>query len=193
VTAQIPDRLDYEGHEFSIVGIKGEGLAHPLDFGMQPTTIHTGCYRGYYSTYSCVNGKLKLISLTLRTADGTYIAIHDVRPELDRITNRDGKEVTANATYSGLEIDVAFSGGLLVARDFIQEMYVHMGFQKPYAYERVIEMMFRNGQLVGQIDHSDRMAFIRQEVISGEERKPGSFNRDEMKDWIEWTFSLDYD
>jgi len=48
MTAQIHDHVVYQGEGYSILGIEGDGLLSPADFGMTPTEMHTACYRGYY-------------------------------------------------------------------------------------------------------------------------------------------------
>ena len=48
MTAQIQDCVVYQDEGYAIIGIKGEGLPEPADFGMTPTIMHTACYRGYY-------------------------------------------------------------------------------------------------------------------------------------------------
>ena len=51
MTAQIPDSVMFEGHEFSLLGLSGsdlDSLLSPEQFGMQPAMITTACYRGFY-------------------------------------------------------------------------------------------------------------------------------------------------
>jgi len=48
MTAQIQDCVVYQDEGYAIIGIKGEDLLEPADYGMTPTIMHTACYRGYY-------------------------------------------------------------------------------------------------------------------------------------------------
>jgi hypothetical protein len=186
MTAQIPDRVRYKGESYALVGIKGSRLLSPQNFGMTPTMIHTACYRGYYAEYSCTDGKLVLTTLTVKTANDKYKEINGIRPV------RDPQEFSTAHTYTGLNIATAFSGGLLIAKDFIQEMYVHMGFQKPLAFKTVIELLFENGQLVNEIDYSEKMVQIRESVKEQPRIAARRISETEIMEHIEHMFSLNY-
>jgi hypothetical protein len=41
ITAQIADEFIYKGQVYKLVGIEGDGLAEPQQFGMQPEMIHS--------------------------------------------------------------------------------------------------------------------------------------------------------
>ena len=53
---------------------------------------------------------------------------------------------------------------MLIATDFIWELYLHLGFQPFWKYERVVELIFDKGRLVKEQDHSCQMLEIRQRV-----------------------------
>ena len=52
-----------------------------------------------------------------------------------------------DVVYKGLRHPVPFTGGLLLTRDFIEELYVHMGFHPAWKYREVHELIFRAGEL----------------------------------------------
>lgn len=188
MTAQIPDTVVYQHNTYRIVGVKGKGLPTPGEFDMQPVMMSTGCYRGYVTQYALHNDRFVLNALTLRTGDDSYKPINGVRPTIGG-TFKAGQ-------YTNLNLPTRFSGGILIAKDFIQAMYVHMGFQKPTSFETVVELLIENGRLKRAIDHSEKVAQLRQ-ALSKPLPKPG-FDDQRMRerhtmDWIEWTFSLDYD
>ncbi len=52
-----------------------------------------------------------------------------------------------NNVYDNLNLPLPFSGGFLIARDFIRELYVHMGFHPAWKFREVWELLFDNGIL----------------------------------------------
>jgi hypothetical protein len=81
---------------------------------------------------------------------------------------------------------------MLLAKDFIRSMYVHMGFQRPIAFRTVIEFHVKNGDITLQLDLSKKMEeYRKQDSTKG--AQPGSNSSEDIENWIKQTFSLDYD
>jgi hypothetical protein len=188
MTAQIPDTLIYNGDRYRIIGLKGAGLPTPADFEMETFMMSTACYRGYYAQYSIQEDQLVLSEITLRAREGNYKPIQGIEPET--------AEYGTAGCYSNLHVPVHFSGGLLLGKDFIDAMYVHMGFQKPTSFEVVIELLVEDGHISRIIDHSEKIAAMREDILKPRP-KPGfddpTQQSKQIENWIAWTFSLDYD
>lgn len=186
MTAQIQDKVKYQDDLFAIVGLKGESLPAPQDFGMTPIPISTTCYRGYYAGYALINEHLCLTSLTLKEQTNTYTPIDNQAGQWD--TN------TSSRSYHGLSLPTTFSGRLLLGRGFINSMYIHMGFQKPVAYQQVIELWLHHGQLIDYFDLSKKVA--QQRKIYYQKHPMGiphrSLNADDIAQWVTHMFSLEY-
>ena len=118
--------------------------------------ISTGCYRGFYATYELTEEVLYLRSLTLREKNGNYLPIEGIEP-LDE---------DYQTTYHGLSVVVPFAGKIRLAKDFIEELYLHMGYQKPTAFETVLDITLNDGRLVEIKDRSKEM-----------EQKRGAFKK----------------
>jgi hypothetical protein len=56
--------------------------------------------------------------------------------------------------YRNIVLPLTFTGELLIGKDFIQEKYIHMGFQPPSSYQTVLELTFVSGLCARQIDKS---------------------------------------
>jgi len=147
MTAQIMDRFLFRGEEYRLVGGEGGPLISPQDFGMEPGFIHTACWRGFYSTYEIKDDQIFLVEMTMREKKGNYIAINNKMPEVTE----------HQACYENIYLPVPFTGRLLLAKDFIQELYVHMGFQEPTAFKTVLELTFKDGLLMDLQDRSKEM------------------------------------
>jgi len=212
MTAQIPDSVHYKDMTYNVIGIKGEGLPKPSDYGLHPAMWHTACYRGYVAGYLCTDEGLFLDKLHIGCVSGKWVAINGIEPETQYSTGwsmNDGEkeEVTweNGKLYQGLNLETYFSGGILIATGFIRELYVHMGYGKPYQYEHVHELLFHEGTLTQEIDHSEKAAAWRERILQhrkGEEgltareindqRRDNPLSKSDLEKEIEWRFSLDY-
>ena len=176
MTAQISDTFMFEGEEYSLIGIRGRDLASPEQFGMEPKMLNTACYRGFIATYEVAKEALYLRELTLREKDGNYLAIDGIQPEKEQY----------QATYHDLNVVVPFTGKIRLAKGFIHDLYIHMGFQKPSAFETVLDLTLKDGRVVKILDRSKEM-----------EQKRGEFKEryetGSRLEAIEEAFSLDMD
>lgn len=175
-TAQISDTFIFKDNKYSLIGKTKGNLATPSQFGMSAVMIHTACYRGYYATYELTEKGLFLQKLTLREKNKNYLSISDNRPVINKEKNQ--------ATYSNLNILVQFSGKIRLAKDFIRELYIHMGYQKPTAFKTVLDITLKDGRVIEIKDRSEEM-----------EKKRGAFKKafesGEINKSIKDAFSLD--
>lgn len=176
MTAQISDTFLFKSDKYSLIGMSGGNLASPEQFGMQPEMMHTACYRGYFATYELTEEALYLRELTLREKNRNYQPIQGIQPA------QDGYQ----ATYHGLSVAVPFTGRIRLAKDFIENLYIHMGYQKPTAFKTVLDLTLEDGRVLEIKDRSQEM-----------EQKRGSFKKryesGKMTETIEEAFSLDMD
>ena len=184
MTGQVPDKLICRKNLYSIVGLRGEGLPSPFDFGLKPVSPHTANWRGFIMTYIVVEKHLNVheMKVTLKDLKSKPPLINEVKPKLE-------KKGLIHLTYSSLKLKTQLTGKILIAKDFIDSMYVHMGFQSPISFETVIELEFREGDLLSVTDLSEKMKEYRKRDISD-----GKISRShDPISWIARTFSLDYD
>ncbi len=59
--------------------------------------------------------------------------------------------------YYKLSVQVPFTGRLRLAKGFIADLYVHMGYQKATAFKTVYDITLENGRVVEVKDRSDEM------------------------------------
>lgn len=190
MTAQVSDTVRYFGLDFSLAGISGDGLFEPAEHGLSPVAISTACWRGYYCTYLVQEDRLLLDTLHvgLQGQDAALAARGDgpllfgARPgyhEQDRCF-----------VYASLDAPVPFTGGLLLGRDFIHELYVHMGFHPAWKFRQVHELLFEQGRLLEAFDRSEAAAEVRR-GLTPDDLRPGDPSK--IAEWIERTFSLRYE
>jgi len=198
MTAQFPDTVKYGRAGYDLIGVSGNGLFEPQAYGMEPVVHSTACYRGYICHYGIKENALVLAHVSISLENGAEgPTIHGTQPSSD--------EYWA-ARYEDLDMPLRFTGGLLLGRDFIRDMYVHMGFQKPHRYRDVKEIVLRDGKVVSVKDHSERMRQLRERDQRERERRArrarrhGRHARDELDlpdqdqiaKFVEVSFDLDY-
>lgn len=216
MTAQIHDSCFFKDEEYSIAGVKGEGMFHPAQFGFFPEFMHTACWRGYVAKYAVKDKQLflkdlemrVLIKRTLQNRPHELFKIAGVEPAsyeiftknppfdfdipLDEVNDEDSTDLS----YENINYPVAYTGGLLIGGNFLWDYYVHMGFQDAYKYETVHELLFEGGRLTATFDHSEKMKTIREKLKNLEKKHEKGENIEQQQtsllDWIDDCFSLDY-
>jgi hypothetical protein len=184
MTAQINDSFLFQDQKFSLVGVNGEDLFHPAPYGMQPLPRITSCWRGYVCTYKIQYNKLLLDTLQINLGQEGPLINH-LRPVFSTAGTFDNN-------YHDLNLHIDFTGGMLVASGFIQELYVHMGFHPAWKYETAYELVFSQGTLLESKDVSRQMAELR-DRMTRQPLQPGTgASGQELEDWIASTFKRSY-
>jgi len=94
--------------------------------------------------------------------------------------------------FKNLGAPMPFTGGLLLARDFVERLYVHMGVHPAWKFRTVHELIFQQGRLVSETDCSERMERVREKMTGGPIQPGVNASEETIKTWIEGCFSLDY-
>ena len=147
MTAQINDVFKFNGEEYVVCGIDGPELFDPIKEGFEPKMASTACWRGFYLTFIADNMYLYLHEISIRQDEAKVFK--GIKPEKG--------EWMFSHKYTNLQYKLPFTGKILIAKDFIDSMYIHMGFQRPIAYKTVIELIIENGDVKEVVDHSDAM------------------------------------
>lgn len=200
MTAQTNDTVTYDDECYAIAGIHGEGLFNPASLGLEPRASCTACWRGFISHYEVKAGQLMLVKLLISrggltpppTIFGTdpdpvpeFPSLAGKRPtrEERKLISRVVRAQSWELIYRNIDQSIAYTGGLLLGVDFIDEMYVHMGFHPAYKYRRVLELIFDQGRLMEETDLSAEMEQFRID-IGGNEETPHHDQYDEWRNWI---------
>ncbi|MCJ7754489.1 MAG: hypothetical protein MUP13_07980 [Thermoanaerobaculales bacterium] len=186
MTAQVPDTVRINGTNYDLCGVRGEGLFDPKFHGIETSAPNSACWRGCICGYAISNDHLVLDTLQLWSEPDRWRSNRQI---LDRFFGDylalDDEQPWINA--KGLALLVPFTGGLLLGADFIEELYVQMGFHPAYKYQHVLELTFETGQLLSQSDRSIEM----EEIRLREGRGDGKRSKDVVA-WINDCFRTDY-
>ncbi|MCP3167331.1 hypothetical protein [Myxococcus qinghaiensis] len=192
MTAQISDTLIFREQEFVLAAASGEGLFEPPQHGLAPEMISTACYRGYWCTYEVIAESLRLQQLHIGLPPPAAIAArHGKGPSLFEQLPVYSEQFHCIA-YRNLSAPVPFTGGLLLAADFVRELYVHMGFHPVWKFRRVYELLFEGGTLVQTRDCSSEMARLREKIGTTSLSPRTPHDREEVKRWIAECFNRQY-
>ncbi|MHA1203298.1 MAG: hypothetical protein ACTSQ4_12370 [Candidatus Heimdallarchaeaceae archaeon] len=183
MTGQISDSLLYNGEEYFIVGIDGNELFDPLSFDIETIPASTACWRGFQAFYSINEEVLVLQNLFISMKEKKEIK---------------GKKPSKGESYfryhfRELNLKMKFTGTILIARDFISEMYIHMGFQRPMSYENVLELYFTKGKLIKEKNLSKKMEELRNIDSSKDSAPVNPKDSVDVNTWIAKSFSLEYE
>lgn len=160
MTAQIPDALWIDGDRFDLCEIRGEGIFNPADHGIITGAPDTANWRGFICGYSVTDGQLVLDDLDLWSEPSNWDHTRrQIAQVLGSGVSFDDDLHRVGAMH--LAHPVPFTGCLVVGRDFLEGLYVHMGVQEAQSYRHVLELTFDNGRLLSSSDRSREMAKIR--------------------------------
>ncbi|MDF1538796.1 MAG: hypothetical protein P1Q69_07830 [Candidatus Thorarchaeota archaeon] len=192
MTAQIPDVFRYEGETYSLVGIKGEGFFKVEELRLNLVMDSTSCWRGNVKHYNCINGQLVLDRLDIRTQEEPpEINGVNAGPPVKRIVNEQKGFGFFSHSHINLGLKSKFTGLLLFGKDFIEGIYVHMGYQRPLSFETLLEIQVQDGDIITVSNRSEEMTRLRM-IWRDKGSFPDSDSGEDLKRWIDYRFSLDY-
>ena len=182
MTAQIHDSVLWKGADHALVGVSGAPMFDLLEQGIETRPTSTANWRGWVVTYAVRDGRLLVDRLR---EVGAVVEPGNAPPPINGVSAV--AEGSHSWGYPDLSLDVPFTGKLLIAKDFIQDLYVHMGFHPAWKWQHSWELVFEAGKLVDATDTSEEMARVRDQLVAQggdpDVGKPG---------WIERTFGLSF-
>jgi hypothetical protein len=154
MSGQIDDTFQYNNVEYNLSAIEfPERFIDIYAFGIEPIEFHTACWRGFVATFT-INSKKLLILNRLYTNNGSDKTNKAplINGKLPKISTPEGLiEEYADFReyyYDDLDYAIPYTGSLIITKDLIENMYVHMGFQSPISYKNVLHLVFDNGQFI---------------------------------------------
>lgn len=184
MTAQIPDVVHYEGEEWTLASFSGPELFDPSPFGFRFAPMLSCCWRGFLCGYRIAEGCLTLEQFKVVANQGPLPELLGKAPTLSTEPHP-----MFQATYADLGHPIDYSGTLLLTRDFVRELYVHMGLHPAWKYRHVVEVELHQGRVITIVDRSSQMAEMRERLAKGPLEPGMESTREEIGKWIESAFS----
>lgn len=194
MTAQISDTIIYQNEAFCSVGINGEGLFNPINYGVKPFIFSTACYRGFYCTYIVVEDCLRLdkVYLGLNYKNSLLIKYGRGGQKLFGQLPHDSINTFGLHQYNGLNTFIKFTGGFLIGSDYIRELSSNMGYPAPYRFKKVTELIFQSGKLIKDIDRSKQMSELKNFIDFDRFKLLSDAGREKVQLWVKEGLMLDY-
>jgi hypothetical protein len=190
LTAQFPNTVILEKKKFTIAGFTNSGLITPKMFGLKPIVSSTACWRGFITTYKIDDESNFILEELLVKTEKKDEAIEINGIQSKSPTNKFDK-MSFNRFYEKINLKVNYSGFILIATNFIKELYVHMGFHQAWKYETVFEIEVDKGKVISIVDLSEKISKIRKSIKEQKEKKTPP-TKDEISKWVEDSFNQKY-
>lgn len=177
MTVQKGDIYKYENKEYSIVAMSVPIKFRPQDYGLNPQSRCTACWKGYWCEYHIIDDMLLLENFFMFNRDGNYplfngigvvkqtyheatsYRLYDKKSEKIMIEDNMG-----HRKYRGVNLPIKYTGKILVGDGFIRDYYILMEYQWAWAYKTLIEFVFKDGRLIETTDHSDMAERMRSDI-----------------------------
>lgn len=183
MTAQMGDEFMIQDRSYTMAAASNPIPFTPKEYGIIADACCTDCWRGFWCIYDFFDDELVLRDLYVNSKDRNY-------PEINGVSVLKESELYEYALYQNLQLRIPYTGNILVGNDFIWAHYVHMGLQRPWAYQSLFELVIEEGILLDVIDHSDLVQNLRNEI----EKNPKKFyqNLDQnVLEYLEKNLSTD--
>jgi len=187
MTAQIGDIYKFEDIKYSIVALNNPIKFDPATYGITPKAPHTACWAGYWCEYDISEDGIVLRDLHINSEDNYYPEINGVQPLIEL----EEDSFSYFHLYKGINLAMEYTGRIVAGADFLWNYYLHMGYQRAWAYEKLLEFSFEDGKLIETIDHSLMAAKLRTEI----DEDPNEFMekiRGDIFSYVDESFSFDF-
>lgn len=162
MTAQIGDSFWFKNHEYSIVAMSEPLCFRPQDYGIIPIGVSTDCRAGFWCEYEISDVGIILENFYVHAKEDYYPAVNGVTP----FEEDDGQfQYMGYHLYKGVHIKMPYTGKIVAGKDFLRDYYIHMGYQRAWAYRELKEFVFEEGALTDVIDHSRKAEELREQIV----------------------------
>lgn len=193
MTAQASDQLMFDGERYALVAFSAGAPFDPTQHGFRPAPASTACWRGYLCHYAVRDARLLLDELSINhRPDEDPTSEAGLPPALNGVVAMKSDRSHIGAwVYRNIALPIAYDGRLVIGRDFIRELYVHMGFHPAWKYRHASELVFEHGVLVGATVLDERLEAMRAGARQQEAREKRGITG-VIADWIAKTFDRNY-
>jgi hypothetical protein len=165
MTRQIAEIVTYKNESYIFAGYTNEIFP---EFGIEPMSRLTACYRGFKRTFNVADEHLHLQKLgindkNLNTADfENYkpVLINGVSPEFNHEKAHAG--LLFHMNYTNVNQPIDYTGSILIGKNEVNMgFYYHFNTHAVWKYGEVFLLKFNKGALENADDLSSKMETLR--------------------------------
>ena len=168
MTAQIQDTISIEHQLYWLARSSNrDELFNPTDYGINPSPVSTACNRGFDCSYIISDRRLFVMDVNITPNMSDRLKFRHQR--IDAILCDKSPHISEPNSYiwqyRELFHPIIYTGGLLVCNEMNHELNIMPGFSSIYLCGKVYEAIFDLGNLIQIIDHSTKIAEIRNSLL----------------------------
>lgn len=122
-------------------------LFDPQKYGLVPSPLTTACWKGFVIQFSVRHNELFLDRLDVHCENNVYPEIAGILPIVT--------DNTRFHRYENIQQKLDYSGTITIGQKYL-ERYLGRSFTGPHMYEKVHELVFKNGVLQSYSDTSGK-------------------------------------
>lgn len=171
MTIQEPDYLIYAGERYEVLGDTPQALPCLNLWGIEPTAMNTGCYRGYIAAYTVDDNQLYLTFLQVYDSRAQYPEIGQCQPVIEQ---------GIYARYPALKVLLPFTGYVVIGMNLAYERYFPE-VRLPHDYRQVLGLTIEMGVLktVEDLSRQAVLIQIKLDMLRLERQKHADFHNNQ--------------
>lgn len=144
MSQQLPDPFVVDSKTYIFVSAEDiYTLFDPKKYGLNPTSPHTACWKGFVIHF-CVKDKMLYISkLEVNCDDNNY-------PDINGVAAKQGEkdgELSYFHVYENLDMFAQYTGKIVLGTR-LDALHAGSAFTGPHSYEQTYDLMFNDGKLI---------------------------------------------
>lgn len=175
MTAQRKDIFIFNGNRYTLVSVSKSFGVTPMDFGITPQYIETGCWAGYWNEYGLQDKQLVLKNIFVNSSKNKYPKIAGKRPL--HFYRQDGYH-----KYEDLNINLNYSGQILIADNLLWKYRYDLYCTEPWEYEVLTKLSFKNGMLTNVVGCNEAAHQTRQFLTDNPEKRHMLFRHEFLEE-----------
>lgn len=132
---------------YVLIGRAGDDLVSPEQLGAWQSEPHVSCHRNLCAIYELTMDTLYFRGIIHIGENENYKSIGGTVPSTS----------SCQAAFNDLNEAIYFNGKIRLAKEFIKEPYINMGYQKALAFRTVLDITLKDGQVVKVKNRSGEM------------------------------------
>ena len=189
MTSQVFEALFYDAlskdQSFTILGLSNGQPYIPGMSGLNPISASSACWSGYSASYGVINNTLCLQHLFINHSEDSITPSTMPPPPINNTEAQLSDVPHIGAwMYSNIELPLDYSGGIIIAKDFLYQ-YGQPTISEPiWQHESVHELIFKKGILY----EDNNMNSIAEEYRKRKKSVKSFFDPQEL-DNLSWFYS----